>query len=282
MGRIARSAHASWQGTVAEGGGRIGLDSGAYEGPFTLKARIDERRERDQPRGADRGRRRWVLHDVACEPARGAGHASGRHPDQRPRAARTEARGIPDHAHHACRPSGTSRASTRRGSSSWPSRPRPRVRSRSRSRGPRSSSMHPSNRSTPHRACLWSADVKGCADAARRPWPGPFCSPGSRAPETKVTTRGRPPAPHPRAGTSTRTYSSGDANPMKVRLILVAVALTALIAAGCGSSSSNNSSSSASSGEAAHSSSDQRLERRVDEALQCLDRDRRTVHRSGR
>jgi branched-chain amino acid transport system substrate-binding protein len=35
---------------------------------------------------------------------------------------------------------------------------------------------------------------------------------------------------------------------MKVRLILVAVALTALIAAGCGSSSSNNSSSSASSG----------------------------------
>src|ERR1700685_4459535 len=36
-----RSAHASWQGTVAEGGGRIGLDSGAYEGPFTLKARID-------------------------------------------------------------------------------------------------------------------------------------------------------------------------------------------------------------------------------------------------
>lgn len=37
-----RSAHASWQGTVAEGGGRIGLESGAYEGPFTLKARIDD------------------------------------------------------------------------------------------------------------------------------------------------------------------------------------------------------------------------------------------------
>ncbi len=37
-----RSAHASWRGTVADGGGRIGLDSGAYEGPFTLKARIDE------------------------------------------------------------------------------------------------------------------------------------------------------------------------------------------------------------------------------------------------
>ena len=66
---------------------------------------------------------------------------------------------------------------------------------------------------------------------------------------------------------------------MKVRLILVAVALTALIAAGCGSSSSN--SSSASSGGSA-SSSQRSLERRVDEALQCLDRDRRTVHRSGR
>jgi osmotically inducible protein OsmC len=41
MSAARRSAHASWQGTVAEGGGRIGLDSGAYEGPFTLKARID-------------------------------------------------------------------------------------------------------------------------------------------------------------------------------------------------------------------------------------------------
>jgi osmotically inducible protein OsmC len=37
-----RSAHASWQGTVGEGAGRIGLDSGAYEGPFTLKARLDD------------------------------------------------------------------------------------------------------------------------------------------------------------------------------------------------------------------------------------------------
>jgi branched-chain amino acid transport system substrate-binding protein len=42
---------------------------------------------------------------------------------------------------------------------------------------------------------------------------------------------------------------------MKVRLILVAVALTALIVAGCGSSSSNSSSSSAASGGASSSSS---------------------------
>ena len=39
---MSRSAEASWQGTVAEGGGRIALDSGAYEGAFTLKARIDD------------------------------------------------------------------------------------------------------------------------------------------------------------------------------------------------------------------------------------------------
>ena len=99
-----------------------------------------------------------------------------------------------------------------------------------------------------------------------------------------MTTRGRPPARHPRVGTSTRTYFSGDANPMKVRLILVAVALTALIAAGCGSSSSNSSSASSAAAPAASSggSSSSSSQRRVDEALQCLDRDRRTVHRSGR
>jgi osmotically inducible protein OsmC len=40
--RVTRSAEASWQGTVPEGGGRIGLGSGAYEGAFTLKARISD------------------------------------------------------------------------------------------------------------------------------------------------------------------------------------------------------------------------------------------------
>jgi lipoyl-dependent peroxiredoxin len=39
---VSRSAEASWQGTVAEGGGRIALDSGAYEGAFTLKARVGD------------------------------------------------------------------------------------------------------------------------------------------------------------------------------------------------------------------------------------------------
>jgi osmotically inducible protein OsmC len=39
---ITRTAQASWSGTVAEGGGRLGLGSGAFEGPFTLKARVED------------------------------------------------------------------------------------------------------------------------------------------------------------------------------------------------------------------------------------------------
>ncbi|MEO9119350.1 MAG: OsmC family peroxiredoxin [Solirubrobacteraceae bacterium] len=39
---VTRTARASWQGTVPEGGGRIGLGSGAYEGAFTLKARVSD------------------------------------------------------------------------------------------------------------------------------------------------------------------------------------------------------------------------------------------------
>jgi lipoyl-dependent peroxiredoxin len=39
---ITRTAQASWSGTVAEGGGRLGLGSGAFEGPFTLEARVEE------------------------------------------------------------------------------------------------------------------------------------------------------------------------------------------------------------------------------------------------
>jgi osmotically inducible protein OsmC len=40
--RVTRTAQATWQGTVPEGGGRIGVGSGAYEGPFTLKARVED------------------------------------------------------------------------------------------------------------------------------------------------------------------------------------------------------------------------------------------------
>ncbi|MGA2009523.1 MAG: OsmC family peroxiredoxin [Solirubrobacteraceae bacterium] len=46
---VSRSAHASWQGTVPEGGGRIGLDSGAYEGAFTLHARVEDSERATNP-----------------------------------------------------------------------------------------------------------------------------------------------------------------------------------------------------------------------------------------
>ena len=40
--RVTRTAQASWQGDLGEGGGRIGLGSGVYEGPFTLRARVED------------------------------------------------------------------------------------------------------------------------------------------------------------------------------------------------------------------------------------------------
>ena len=40
--RVIRTAQASWSGTVPEGGGRLALGSGAFEGPFTLRARMED------------------------------------------------------------------------------------------------------------------------------------------------------------------------------------------------------------------------------------------------
>jgi osmotically inducible protein OsmC len=40
--RVTRTATASWQGDLPSGGGRIGVGSGAYEGPFTLRARVED------------------------------------------------------------------------------------------------------------------------------------------------------------------------------------------------------------------------------------------------
>lgn len=40
--RVTRTANASWQGDLPSGGGRIGVGSGAYEGAFTLRARVDD------------------------------------------------------------------------------------------------------------------------------------------------------------------------------------------------------------------------------------------------
>ena len=39
---VVRIAHASWKGSVADGEGRIGVGSGVFEGPFTLRARTEE------------------------------------------------------------------------------------------------------------------------------------------------------------------------------------------------------------------------------------------------
>ncbi len=40
--RIIHSAQARWQGTVSEGSGRITLGSGAFDGPYSLKARVED------------------------------------------------------------------------------------------------------------------------------------------------------------------------------------------------------------------------------------------------
>jgi osmotically inducible protein OsmC len=40
--KIIRNAQASWSGTVPDGGGRLALGSGACEGPFTLRARVED------------------------------------------------------------------------------------------------------------------------------------------------------------------------------------------------------------------------------------------------
>ena len=40
--RVVRSAEASWQGTVSKGSGRVTLGSGAFDGPYSLRARVED------------------------------------------------------------------------------------------------------------------------------------------------------------------------------------------------------------------------------------------------
>lgn len=47
--RLTRTADATWSGTVPDGGGRLALGSGAFEGPFTLKARTEEGQSGSNP-----------------------------------------------------------------------------------------------------------------------------------------------------------------------------------------------------------------------------------------
>jgi lipoyl-dependent peroxiredoxin len=40
--RVIRTAEATWQGTVSDGDGRLAVGSGAFEGPYSLRARTEE------------------------------------------------------------------------------------------------------------------------------------------------------------------------------------------------------------------------------------------------
>src|SRR5690242_7977950 len=40
--RIVRRAQASWQGDLTNGSGRIALGSGAFAGPYSLRARVED------------------------------------------------------------------------------------------------------------------------------------------------------------------------------------------------------------------------------------------------
>ena len=40
--RVVRTADARWQGTLPDGDGRITLGSGAFDGPYSLRARVED------------------------------------------------------------------------------------------------------------------------------------------------------------------------------------------------------------------------------------------------
>lgn len=40
--RVVRTAQASWQGTLSDGSGRIVAGSGAFDGPYSLRARVQD------------------------------------------------------------------------------------------------------------------------------------------------------------------------------------------------------------------------------------------------
>ncbi|HEX9514792.1 MAG TPA: OsmC family peroxiredoxin [Streptosporangiaceae bacterium] len=40
--RVVRTAQASWQGALPDGSGRIAVGSGAFDGPYSLRARVED------------------------------------------------------------------------------------------------------------------------------------------------------------------------------------------------------------------------------------------------
>ena len=47
--RVVRSAEASWRGAVPDGSGRVALGSGAFEGPYSLRSRVEEGMQATNP-----------------------------------------------------------------------------------------------------------------------------------------------------------------------------------------------------------------------------------------
>src|SRR5712692_9885986 len=47
--RVVRRAQASWQGTLPDGSGRVALGSGAFDGPYSLRARVEEGQHATNP-----------------------------------------------------------------------------------------------------------------------------------------------------------------------------------------------------------------------------------------
>ena len=102
--RVTRKAQASWQGSVEAGGGRLALGSGAFEGAYSLKARVRGGRRGDQSRGADRRRARpaasrcrWPI--CSARPATRRARIETDRP-RSPRAGRRAVQHHPDRADH--------------------------------------------------------------------------------------------------------------------------------------------------------------------------------------
>lgn len=68
----ARNGSAEWQGSVESGSGTITVGEGVLQGPYSYESRFGEG-EGTNPRAADRGGTRRLLHDGPLEPPRRRG-----------------------------------------------------------------------------------------------------------------------------------------------------------------------------------------------------------------
>ena len=56
-----RKAEAEWEGNLAEGGGKLKVGRGAFEGPYSFKSRFEE----GEAGGVAGRSARWLFHDGA-------------------------------------------------------------------------------------------------------------------------------------------------------------------------------------------------------------------------